>query len=120
VAAARRSRLIGDAGLGIVRLGNSGEPMRFQVVMALAVVAPLTACGLLGPKDKPAPSLDNGELVTKPLGPGLVSRCPVPADYDDATLRKIQEALQALPPDNILHKVMSDYETERDNLRMCR
>jgi hypothetical protein len=112
--------LIGGAALGIVRSGNSGEKMRFQVVMALAVVAPLTACGMFGAKDKPAPSLDNGELISKPLGPGLVSRCPVPASYDDATLQKIQDALQALPPDNILHKIMSDYETERDNLRMCR
>jgi len=93
--------------------------MRFQVVMALAIMAPLTACGMFGPKEKPAPSLDNGELITKPIGPGLVSRCPVPADYDDATLKQITDALQTLPPDNILHKIMQDYETERDNLRMC-
>ena len=94
--------------------------MRIRVVLALAVAAVLTACGMFGSKDKPAPSLDNGELISKPLGPGLVARCPVPADYDDATLNKIQDALQALPPDNILHKIMNDYETERDNLRMCR
>jgi hypothetical protein len=112
--------LIAAAGLGIVRSGNSGEPMRIRVVLALAVAAVLTACGMFGSKDKPAPSLDNGELISKPLGPGLVARCPVPADYDDATLNKIQDALQALPPDNILHKIMNDYETERDNLRMCR
>jgi len=93
--------------------------MRIKVVAVLAVMMPLTACGMFGPKDRPAPSLDNGELVTKPLGPGLVSRCPVPADYDDATLKKIQAALQALPPDDILRRVMKDYETERDNLRMC-
>jgi hypothetical protein len=97
--------------------------MRFQVVMALAVALPLAGCGhgWLGPgsAEKPPPSLDNGELVTKPEGQSLVSRCPVPADYDSATLQKIQDALQALPPDNILHKMMSDYETERDNLRMC-
>ena len=112
--------MIAAAGLGIVRSGNSGEPMRIRVVLALAVAAVLTACGMFGSKDKPAPSLDNGELISKPLGPGLVARCPVPADYDDATLNKIQDALQALPPDNILHKIMNDYETERDNLRMCR
>jgi hypothetical protein len=58
-------------------------------------------------------------LITKPIGPGLVSRCPVPANYDDATLKKIGAAVDALPPDNILRKAMSDYETERDNLRMC-
>ncbi|HXP05762.1 MAG TPA: hypothetical protein VN808_16695 [Stellaceae bacterium] len=96
--------------------------MRFQVVMALAVVALLSGCGgvgWFGAKDKPAPSLDNGELITKPIGPGLVARCPVPANYDDATLKKMGEAVQALPPDSILRKAMSDYETERDNLRMC-
>jgi predicted small lipoprotein YifL len=111
--------LIAGAAPGIVRAGSSGDEMRFQVVMALAIMAPLTACGMFGPKEKPAPSLDNGELITKPIGPGLVSRCPVPADYDDATLKQITDALQTLPPDNILHKIMQDYETERDNLRMC-
>jgi hypothetical protein len=93
--------------------------MRIQGVMALAIIVPLAACGMLGSKEKPAPSLDNGELITKPVGPGLVARCPVPAAYDDATLQKIQAALEALPPDSILRKVMKDYETERDNLRMC-
>jgi hypothetical protein len=93
--------------------------MRIQGVMALALIVPLAACGMLGSKEPPAPTLDNGELITKPVGPGLVARCPVPADYDDATLQQVQAALEALPPDNILHKVMKDYETERDNLRMC-
>ena len=95
--------------------------MRFKVVMALVVVAALSGCGggWFGPKSKPAPSLDNGDLITKPIGPGLVSRCPVPLNYDDATLKKIGAAVDALPPDNILRKAMSDYETERDNLRMC-
>jgi hypothetical protein len=58
-------------------------------------------------------------LVSKPLGPGLVDRCPVPVAYSDATMKKIQEALDALPKDNVLHQAMTDYETERDNLRMC-
>ena len=112
------------AALGIVPPGQDGDrvSMRFKVVMALAVMALLSGCGgggWIGPKEKPAPSLDNGELVSKPVGPSLVSRCPVPADYDDATLKKIGDAVQALPPDSILRKAMSDYETERDNLRMC-
>jgi hypothetical protein len=93
--------------------------MRIKVMTALAVLVPLTGCGMFLPKENPAPSLDNGGLVTKPIGPGLVSRCPVPADYDETTLKKIQDALQALPPDNVLHKIFGDYETERDNLRMC-
>jgi hypothetical protein len=48
------------------------------------------------------------------------SKCPKPVAYDEVTLKKIQQALTALPPDNILHQVMTDYETERDDLRFCR
>jgi len=46
--------------------------------------------------------------------------CPIPVHYDRATLDKIQAALEKLPPDNILRQVMTDYETERDDLRFCR
>jgi hypothetical protein len=48
------------------------------------------------------------------------SKCPTPVRYDDATLSKIQKAREALPKDSILHQVMADYETERDDLRFCR
>ena len=48
------------------------------------------------------------------------SKCPKPIAYDEPTLKKIQQALTALPPDNILHQVLTDYETERDDLRFCR
>ena len=47
------------------------------------------------------------------------SRCPKPIAYDEATLKKIQAALEKLPPDNILHQAMVDYENERDDLRFC-
>jgi hypothetical protein len=47
-------------------------------------------------------------------------KCPAPVAYDDATLKKITEALKALPADNILHVTMDDYEAERDDLRFCR
>ena len=47
-------------------------------------------------------------------------KCPKPVHYDDATHKKIQQALSALPPDNILHQVMEDYENERDDLRFCK
>jgi len=47
-------------------------------------------------------------------------KCPKPVHYDEATLKKIQEALTALPADNVLHQVMDDYETERDDLRFCK
>jgi hypothetical protein len=48
------------------------------------------------------------------------NNCPKPVVYDDATLREIQKALTALPKDSILRQVMSDYETERDDLRFCK
>lgn len=56
------------------------------------------------------------------LATGCVGRsqCPTPVVYDDPTLREIQKALAALPRDNILHQVMADYETERDDLRFCK
>jgi hypothetical protein len=62
-------------------------------------------------------------VVAVPLiatGCGAASKCPKPIAYDDATLREIQKALTALPRDNILHQVMADYETERDDLRFCK
>jgi hypothetical protein len=96
--------------------------MRFQTVMALAIAALVAGCGgggWFGSKNKPATPSDTADMITKPIGPGLVSRCPVPVAYDDATTHKIQEALDALPKDDVLRKVMSDYEAERDNLRMC-
>jgi hypothetical protein len=46
-------------------------------------------------------------------------RCPNPVAYDDETLKKISQALRALPPDNILLQAMEDYENERDDLRFC-
>ena len=32
----------------------------------------------------------------------------------------MQKAVEALPRDNVLHQVMTDYENERDDLRFCR
>jgi hypothetical protein len=46
-------------------------------------------------------------------------KCPKPVDYDEATLKKISQALRALPSDNVLHQAMEDYENERDDLRFC-
>ena len=51
--------------------------------------------------------------------PAAACRCPKPVAYDNATLDKITVALKALPPDNILHRAMEDYEYERDDLRFC-
>lgn len=48
------------------------------------------------------------------------SKCPVPVTYDDATLKKIEKAREALPRNSILLQVLSDYENERDDLRFCK
>jgi hypothetical protein len=45
--------------------------------------------------------------------------CPKPVSYDDATLKKIEKAREALPRDNVLQQVLIDYENERDDLRHC-
>ena len=47
-------------------------------------------------------------------------RCPQPVVYDDATLKKIEKAREALPKDSILLRVLEDFETERDELRYCK
>ena len=96
--------------------------MRLRGAMALAIAMLVAGCnggsgGWFG--SKADTGSDSSSMITKPLGPGLVSRCPVPVAYDDAMSRKIQEALDGLPKDSVLRKTMSDYETERDNLRMC-
>ena len=46
-------------------------------------------------------------------------QCPKPVAYDEPTLKKISQALRALPSDNVLHQAMEDYENERDDLRFC-
>jgi hypothetical protein len=47
-------------------------------------------------------------------------QCPKPVAYDEETLKKISQALRALPTDNVLRQAMEDYENERDDLRFCR
>jgi hypothetical protein len=51
---------------------------------------------------------------------GCASKCPKPVAYDDTTLTEIQKAIAALPKDSVLHRVMTDYENERDDLRFCK
>jgi hypothetical protein len=59
-------------------------------------------------------------LLLLAAGCGGGSGCPKPVVYDETTLHEIQKALTGLPKDSILHQVMSDYETERDDLRFCK
>jgi len=53
-------------------------------------------------------------------GCSQASKCPKPIFYDDATLKKIEQAREKLPKDSILLQVLSDYENERDDLRFCK
>jgi hypothetical protein len=53
-------------------------------------------------------------------GCSTAGKCPVPVAYDDATLKKIEKAREALPRDSVLMQVLEDYENERDDLRFCR
>jgi hypothetical protein len=69
--------------------------MRWQAGMALAVIVLVGGCS-------------------------NASKCPIPVHYDDATLKKIEKAREALARDNILLQVLEDYENERDDLRFCR
>lgn len=48
------------------------------------------------------------------------SKCPTPVTYDNATLKKIEKAREALPRNSVLLQVLTDYEDERDDLRFCR
>ncbi len=48
------------------------------------------------------------------------SKCPRPIAYDEATLKKIEKAREALPRDSILLQLLEDYENERDDLRFCK
>jgi hypothetical protein len=54
------------------------------------------------------------------LAGGCSSKCPIPIAYDEDTLKAIQAALEKLPRDSILLRIMQDYEMERDDLRFCR
>jgi hypothetical protein len=86
--------LIARAAPGMFAAGETGA-MRAKTALALAMA--LLACGCSGK-----------------------SKCPTPVNYDAKTLKEIQKAREALPKDSILHQVLSDYETERDDLRFCR
>jgi hypothetical protein len=96
--------------------------MRLQGALALAVALLVGGCGgggWMGFGKKADSSTDIPNEISKPIGPHLVARCPVPVAYDDTTSHKIQQELDALPKDSALRKAMTDYEAERDNLRMC-
>ncbi len=70
-------------------------------VAAVAIAAVLTISGCSGARQ-------------------TACKCPAIVAYDDPTLKKITEALKALPAENVLHQAMDDYEQERDDLRFCK
>jgi hypothetical protein len=53
------------------------------------------------------------------LSAAAACRCPDPVHYSNAQIKAISAALRALPDNNPLQQAMSDYEDERDNLRIC-
>ncbi|HWB50160.1 MAG TPA: hypothetical protein VG651_13700 [Stellaceae bacterium] len=116
--------MIRRAAVAIVRENaRNGGSMRLQGAVALTVALSVAGCGGGGwmglGKKSDAASSDIPVEISKPMGPHLVARCPVPVAYDDATSHKIQQELDALPKDSVLRRAMNDYEAERDNLRMC-
>jgi len=90
-----RCRLIGSPPPGIVGGGERGK-MRFGAAVALALALVAGGCS------------------------SSSSKCPKPVVYDDATLKKIEKAREALPHDSILLQLLEDYENERDDLRFCK
>jgi hypothetical protein len=87
-------RLITTAAPGIVLRWGEGT-MRFSAGLALVVALLAGGCS-------------------------TASKCPKPIVYDDATLKKIEKAREALPRDSVLLQVLADYEDERDDLRFCK
>jgi hypothetical protein len=87
------------AGMLSLGLGDMmGLAKRIGLAASVAAILLTTACSHMGPS---------------------VCQCPTPVAYDDATIKRITQALRNLPPDNVLHRTMDDYEDERDDLRAC-
>ena len=80
--------------VGIVPAKGETGYMRFGAVAALGMALLACGCG--------------------------ASKCPQPIVYDEATLKKIEKAREALPRNSILLQVLDDYENERDDLRFCK
>lgn len=87
----------------MVRRGGKGKNMASRVgSCAAALAAALSLAGCAGA-----------------ARPNAACRCPEPVHYSDAQIKAISAALRALPDNNPLQQAMSDYEDERDNLRIC-
>jgi hypothetical protein len=98
---------------------------------ASAVILGIAASGLVGCAAPPAADRMAAQPGTTTLDRptdqadglktyrGGLCRCPPPVHYSDAEIKAISAALRALPDNNPLQQAMSDYENERDNLRIC-
>lgn len=74
--------------------------------------------GLAGCAHSPGTVAPFSAAIAKETREGLC-RCPQPVHYSDAQIKAISAALRALPDNNPLQQAMSDYEDERDSLRIC-
>lgn len=90
--------------------------MRTKAGLCAAGLAALL--GLAGCAPSPAPATPFSAAIAKETREGLC-RCPQPVHYSDAQIKAISAALRALPGNNPLQQAMSDYEDERDSLRIC-
>jgi type IV pilus biogenesis protein CpaD/CtpE len=108
--------LIGPRAQSIVPAGGKGEHIVSRTGLwaaGLAAVLSAAAGGLAGCASAPAGAGSAGPAA------GPACRCPPPVHYSDAEIKAISAVLRALPQDNPLQQAMSDYENERDNLRIC-
>jgi len=85
----------------------------------LAVILGLAAAGLTGCAALPVGSKGADTSQPSVAAVDRLCRCPQPVHYSDAEIKAISAALRALPDNNPLQQAMSDYENERDNLRIC-
>jgi hypothetical protein len=74
--------------------------------------------GLAGCAHPPGGETLLNAAIAKETRDGLC-RCPEPVHYSNAQIKAISAALRALPDNNPLQQAMSDYEDERDSLRIC-
>jgi hypothetical protein len=90
------------------------------VAAVLGMSAPgLTGCAARSPIGAGSAGTTHLSAATPDQLRGGLGRCPQPVHYSDAQIKAISAALRSLPDNNPLQQAMSDYENERDNLRIC-
>ena len=92
---------------------------RVGICAALAAAVGVAGCAAAPPPRAAAPDQPASQARGLKVYRGKLCRCPEPVHYSDAEIKAITAALRALPDNNPLQQAMSDYEDERDNLRIC-